>query len=42
MYIQTPKGTMTARVNDYIIKNIKGEFYPCNPKAFKETYELIS
>lgn len=42
IYIQTPKGTMTARVNDYIIKNIKGEFYPCNPKAFKETYELIS
>ena len=33
---------MTARVNDYIIKNIRGESYPCNPKTFKETYELIS
>jgi hypothetical protein len=27
-----------ATVNDYIIKGIKGEFYPCKPDIFTETY----
>ena len=30
------------QVDDYIIKGIKGEFYPCKPKIFEETYELVS
>lgn len=28
-------------VNDYVIKGIKGEFYPCKPDIFKKTYELV-
>lgn len=31
---------MTANIGDYIIKGIKGEFYPCKPDIFEETYEL--
>ena len=27
--IPTLEGNMTANVGDYIIKGIKGEFYPC-------------
>lgn len=27
-----------ALFNDYIIKGIKGEFYPCKPDVFKESY----
>ena len=42
MYIQTLEGVMTASVDDYIIKGIKGEFYPCKPKIFEEIYELVS
>ena len=38
--IETLKGTMTASKYDYIIKGIKGEFYPCKPEIFNETYEL--
>lgn len=37
--IVTPEGDMTARKGDYIIKGVKGEFYPCKPDIFLETYE---
>ena len=36
--IQTLEGLMTATVGDYIIKGIKGEFYPCREDIFLETY----
>ena len=38
--IPTLEGVMDARVGDYIIKGIKGEFYPCKPDIFEATYEL--
>ena len=42
LQIQTLEGVMTADVGDYIIKGVKGEFYPCKPDIFKLTYELIN
>lgn len=39
--IDTLEGTMTASVGDYIIKGIKGEFYPCKPDIFEQTYEEV-
>lgn len=39
--IETLEGIMTASLNDYIIKGIKGEFYPCKPDIFEQTYDLI-
>ena len=42
VYITTLEGTMTADIGDYIIKGIKGEFYPCKPDIFEKTYELIT
>ena len=30
-----------AHINDYIIKGIDGEFYPCNPDVFNKTYTLV-
>lgn len=36
--IGTLEGTMTAQVGDWIIKGVKGEFYPCKPDIFEETY----
>ena len=30
-----------ASVGDYIIKGIKGEFYPCKPDIFEQTYEGV-
>lgn len=39
--IETLEGTMFANIGDYIIKGVQGEFYPCKPNIFKETYELV-
>ena len=41
LFIPTLEGTMTARPGDWIIKGIKGEFYPCKPDIFTETYEPV-
>lgn len=38
--INTLEGDMEASKGDYIIKGIKGEFYPCKPDIFQATYEV--
>lgn len=38
VYIDTLEGQMTAKVGDYLIKGIQGEFYPCKPDIFEKTY----
>ena len=37
--IETLEGTMYASEEDYIIKGVNGEFYPCKPDIFLKTYE---
>lgn len=39
VYIETLEGEMTAEPGDWIIKGVKGEFYPCKPDIFEATYE---
>lgn len=39
--IDTLEGTMIANVGDWIIKGVKGEFYPCKPDVFAATYEPV-
>lgn len=39
MKIQTLEGEMTAVLGDWIIRGVKGEFYPCKPDIFAKTYE---
>ena len=39
LYIDTNKGWMRADIGDWIIKDVKGEFYPCKPDIFEQTYE---
>jgi len=41
LYISTLEGDMSIRKGDWIIKGVKGEFYPCKPDIFKETYEEV-
>ena len=41
LIIKTLEGDMKASYGDYIIKGVKGEFYPCKPDIFKETYEEV-
>lgn len=37
--IKTREGVMTASEGDYIVKGVKGEFYPCKPDIFEATYD---
>ena len=39
--IDTKEGTMRVNPNDYIIKGIQGELYPCKADIFHETYDKI-
>ena len=39
--INTLEGIMEASIGDYIIKGVKGEFYPCREDIFKLTYEKV-
>ena len=39
--IETLEGLMKASFGDYIIKGIKGEFYPCKPDIFIATYKEV-
>ena len=38
--IGTLEGYHKVSVGDYIIKGVKGEFYPCKPDIFELTYEV--
>ena len=39
-YIRALEGDMKISEGDYIIKGVQGEFYPCKPDIFEQTYEL--
>jgi hypothetical protein len=39
--IDTLEGRVYAAVGDWIIKGVKGEFYPCKPDIFEMTYEEV-
>ena len=40
LYIKTLEGTHLASIGDWVIKGIKGEFYPCKPDIFEQTYDF--
>lgn len=42
LWIHTLEGQMKASKHDYIIKGVKGEFYPCKPDIFEMTYEEVT
>lgn len=39
--IRTMEGVMIAAPDDYIIRGVKGELYPCKPDIFVETYDEV-
>lgn len=42
IFIRTLEGYMEISIGDYIIKGVKGEFYPCKPDVFEMTYEGVT
>ena len=41
MKIHTLEGDHECTKGDYIIKGVQGEFYPCKPDIFEQTYEVV-
>ena len=41
LYIQTLEGEMHCSNNDFIIRGINGEYYPCKLDIFEKTYEEV-
>ena len=41
LIIPTLEGTMAADIGSYIIKRVKGEYYPCRGDIFEDTYEEV-
>ena len=39
--ISTLEGLHWANPGDWIIRGVNGEFYPCKPDIFEETYEKV-
>ncbi len=42
LFVRTLEGPLTVAVNDWIIKGVQGELYPCAPDIFELTYEPAS
>lgn len=40
-HVHTLEGPMKVSVGDWIIKGVKGEFYPCKPDIFAMTYDPV-
>lgn len=41
LIIPTMEGDMTCSIGDWIIRGVKGEYYPCKPDIFEKTYEPV-
>lgn len=41
IFIETLEGRMVCKLNDWILKGVKGELYPCKDEIFKGTYEEV-
>lgn len=39
LIIKTLEGDMVASTGDYIIRGLRGEYYPCKPDVFQKKYE---
>lgn len=40
--IHTMEGVMSALEGWWVIRGVEGEFYPCAPSIFEQTYEEVS
>lgn len=34
------KSWLPIRTNDWVVRGVQGEFYPCDPEVFELTYEV--
>lgn len=39
--VSTLEGPRIPSINDFIVKGVEGEFYPCKPSIFNLSHELV-
>ena len=39
--VNTPEGNMRVMPDDWLIKGVAGELYPCKPEVFEKSYEAV-
>lgn len=39
--IETLEGTMRGNPGDWLIRGLRGEYYPCKPDIFEASYEAV-
>ena len=42
LHITTLEGVMDIQWDDWIIRGVQGELYPCKPDIFEQTYETLN
>ena len=42
LHISTMEGVLNVTWDDWIIKGVKGELYPCKPDIFEATYDEVT
>ena len=41
LFIPSDQGVLRADAGDWVIRGVKGEFYPCPADVFAQTYEIV-
>lgn len=41
LFVFSDRGVVPAYSNDWIIRGVAGEFYPCAPEVFSQSYEVL-
>ena len=41
LFLDTGQGVLRADAGDFVIRGVKGEFYPCPADVFAQTYEIV-
>lgn len=42
LFVYSLEGRMTGRAEDWLIRGVAGELYPCKPDIFAATYEAAA
>ena len=42
LFVKTLEGTSYEVTTDYIIRGVRGEYYPCKKDIFHETYDIVA
>lgn len=42
LHVETLEGVMVVRKGDWVIRGVKGEYYPCKPDIFAASYDEVT